>query len=159
MASIKQTQGTTLTWTSSGGDHVLDLGSLANAAGRQGDKHDFTATFPECVRIELLIDFNVAPTAGNTVDVYWSSSDDGTDFDGECAGSDGAYSTQSDTARLHFVGCLSASASTSPQRASWVFYLPARYGVPVVRNSSGQALTSVGTDQVLTVTPLVGDIN
>ena len=55
MAAINQTQGTTVTWTSAGGDETLDLTSLANAAGRQGDEHDFGATFPERVRIELVV--------------------------------------------------------------------------------------------------------
>lgn len=157
MAAINQTQGTTLTWTSSGGDKTLDLSSLASAAGRQGDEHDFGATFPERVRIELVVDFNAAPTAGLTMDVYWSSSDDGTNYDGECTGSDAAFAL-ADCARLHYVGSLVASNDTDPQRASWVFFLPARYGLPVVYNASGQALTNVGTDQIVTVTPLVGDI-
>lgn len=158
MASINQTQGTTVTWTSAGGDEIITLTSLASAAGRMGEEHDFGVTFPERVRIELLVDFNVAPTAGLTVDVYWASSDDGTDYDGECTGADAAYATLADCARLHYVGSLSASNDTDPQRASWVFYLPARYGLPVIWNASGQALTNVGTDQVVTVTPLVGNI-
>ena len=61
-------------------------------------------------------------------------------------------------ADLHYVGSLIASNDTDPQRASWVFFLPARYGVPVVWNASGQALTATGTDQVLTVTPLIGSV-
>jgi hypothetical protein len=158
MASINQTQGTTVTWTSAGGDETLTLTSLASGDGRMGDEHDFGATFPERVRIELVVDFNVAPTAGLTMDVYWSSSDDGTNYDGECSGSDAAYNTEADMARLHYVGSLSASNDTDPQRASWVFFLPARYGLPVVSNQSGQALTATGTDQIVTVTPLIGDI-
>lgn len=157
MAAINQTQGTTVTWTSAGGDETLDLTSLANAAGRQGDEHDFGATFPERVRIELVVDFNAAPTAGLTMDVYWASSDDGTNYDGEASGSDAAFAL-ADCPRLHYVGSLVASNDTDPQRASWVFFLPARYGLPVVYNASGQALTNVGTDQIVTVTPLVGDI-
>lgn len=157
MASVKQTQGTSVVWTSSGGDHVLTLTSLANANGRQGDKHDFGATFPERVRIELTVDFNAAPTAGLTMDVYWASSDDGTNYDGECTGSDAAFAL-ADCVRLHYVGSLVASNDTDPQRASWVFFLPARYGLPVVYNASGQALTATGTDQIVTVTPLVGDV-
>lgn len=157
MAAINQTQGTTLTWTSSGGDKTLDLSSLANAAGRQGDEHDFGATFPERVRIELVVDFNAAPSAGRTMDVYWASSDDGTNYDGEASGSDAAFAL-ADCARLHYVGSLVVSNDADPQRASWVFFLPARYGVPVVYNASGQALTATGTDQILTVTPLVGDV-
>lgn len=158
MAAINQTQGTPVVWTSSGGTEALTLSSLADGAGRQGEEHDFGATFPQLARVELLVDFNAAPTAGLQVEVYWASSDDGTDYDAECTGSDAAFATAADRARLHFVGCLVASNDTDPQRASWVFALPARYGLPVVWNASGQALTATGTDQVVTVTPLIGDI-
>jgi len=157
MASVNQTQGTTVTWTSAGGDEVLTLTSLADAAGREGEEHDFTATFPQLVRIELLVDVNVAPTAGEVIEVWWSSSDDGTNYDAECTGGDAAF-TVAGRYRLHFVGALYCTNDTDPQRQSWLFYLPARYGLPVVINESGQALTATGTDQVVTVTPLIGDI-
>lgn len=158
MASVNQTQGTPVVWTSAGGDEALTLTSLADGAGRMGDEHDFGATFPIWVRIELEVDFNVAPTAGNVVNVYWASSDDGTDYDAECTGSDAAFATLADCQRLRFVGSLVVSNNIDEQRASWTFALPARYGVPVVWNASGQVLTATGTDQILTVTPLVGDV-
>ena len=157
MADILQKQDTSLVWDNGAG-YDLTLASLANAAGRQGEKHDFGALFPQYARFELLLDFNVAPTAGLTVEVYWASSIDNTNFDGECTGADAAYSTIADLARLHFVGALAASNDTDPQHASWVFFLPARYGAPVVYNRSGQALTATEADQILTVTPLIGDI-
>ena len=155
---ILQKQGTDVTWTSSGGTETLNLASLADGNGRAGDEHDFGATHAVRVRIALEVDFNAAPTAGEVVDVYWSSSHDGTDYDGECTGSDAAYNSEDDMKRLHYVGSLVASNDTNPQRASWVFFLPARYGLPVVSNQSGQALTSTGTDQVVTVTPLVDEV-
>ncbi len=60
--------------------------------------------------------------------------------------------------RLYYVGSLVCTNDTDPQRQSWVFFLPARYGLPVVSNQSGQALTATGTDQVLTVTPLIDEV-
>lgn len=151
-------QSTDVVWTSAGGDETLTLTSLADGDGRQGDEHDFGATFAARIRISLEVDFNVAPTAGEVIDVYWSSSHDGTDYDGECGGADAAYNVEADMNRLHYVGSLVASNDTDPQRASWVFFLPARYGLPVVSNQSGQALTATGTDQILTVTPLIDEI-
>jgi len=151
-------QATSVVWTSSGGDEALNLASLADGAGRQGDEHDFGVTFPSRMRVLLEVDFNAAPTAGEVVDVYWASSHDGVDYDGECGGSDAAYNSEDDMKRLHYVGSLVCSNDTDLQRQSWVFFLPARYGLPVVSNQSGQALTSTGTDQVLTATPLVDEI-
>jgi hypothetical protein len=154
---ILQKQDTSITW-STGTSQLINLGSLATGDGRAGAEYDFGATFASRVRIELEVDFASAPTAGNTVDVYWSSSDDGTDYDGECAGTDEAYNSEDDMKRLHYVGSLVASNDTNPHIQSWVFYLPARYGLPVVSNQSGQALTATGTDQIVTVTPLVDEV-
>jgi len=155
---ILQKQGTSITWTSAGGDEVITLTSLANGDGRMGEEHDFGATHAARVRISMELDFNVAPTAGNVVDLYWSSSHDGTDYDGECTGADAAYNDENDMKRLYWVGSLVCTNDTDPQRQSWVFHLPARYGLPVVSNQSGQVLTNVGTDQVIIVTPLIDEI-
>ena len=155
---ILQKQGTEIVWTSSGGDEVITLTSLANGDGRMAEEHDFGATHAARVRIALELDFNASPTAGETFDLYWSSSHDGTDYDGECTGSDAAYNDEDDMKRLHWVGSLVCTNDTDPQRQSWVFYLPARYGLPVVSNQSGQALTATGTDQIITVTPLIDEV-
>lgn len=155
---VLQKQGTSVTWTSAGGDEVITLTSLADGDGRAGDEHDFGATHAPRVRISVELDFNVAPTAGEVVDVYWSSSHDGTDYDGEATGSDAAYNSEDDMKRLYWVGSLSCSNDTNPQRASWEFHLPARYGLPVISNQSGQALTATGTDQIVIVTPLIDEV-
>jgi len=151
-------QGTTVTWTSAGGDETLTLTSLADGNGRAGDEHDFGATYSGLVRIQLELDFNAAPTAGEVVDVYWASSADGTDYDGEVSGSDAAYNDENDMKRLNYVGSLVCTNDTDPQIQSWLYFLPARYGVPVVSNQSGQALTATGTDQILTVTPIITEV-
>lgn len=151
-------QGTDIVWTSSGGDELLTLTSLADGGGRAGELHDFGATFPQRVRVSAELDFGSAPTAGEVVDIYWSSSHNGTDFDGECTGSDAAYNDENDMARLYRVGSLVCTADTNPQIQSWVFFLPARYGLPVVSNQSGVALTATGTDQIVTVTPLIDEV-
>ena len=151
-------QGTTLEWISSGGDYGLIMSSLANGDGRQGESGDFGATFASRVRIGVEFDFASAPTAGTTVDCYWSSSHDDTIFDGECTGSEGAYDSEADMARLYYVGSLVTSNDTDPQRTSWILHLPARYGLPVISNQSGQALTATAADQKVIVTPLIDEI-
>lgn len=154
---ILQKDGTTVVWNS-GGDETLTLASLANGNGRAGDEHDFGAAYAGRVRIELNVDPNVAPTAGTVFVVYWSSSADGTNYDGECTGSDAAYNAEEDMARLHLVGVLPCSNDTDPQRRSWIFFLPARYGLPVVSNQSGQALTATEADHWVSVTPLIDEV-
>jgi len=154
MTTFYRQQGTTLTWTSSGGDYVITLTSLANGGGRAGPECDFGSNWPDLVRVEVELDFNVAPTAANVVNVFWASSYDGTNYDGECSGSDEAYDDENVQKRLHLIGSLICTNDTDPQRQSWIFALPARYGLPVISNQSGQALTATGTDQKVKVTPL-----
>ena len=60
---ILQKQGTTVVWNT-GGDETLTLASLADGNGRAGDEHDFGATHPYRVRIELEVDPDAAPTTG-----------------------------------------------------------------------------------------------
>lgn len=155
---ILQKQGADITWTSAAGTEVLTLTSLADGNGRAGEEHDFGATYTAQVRISMELDFNAAPTAGNVVDLYWSSSHDGTDYDGECTGGDAAYNDENDMRRLHWVGSLVCTNDTNPQRQSWMFFLPARFGLPVVNNQSGQVLTATGTDQMVIVTPIIDEV-
>ena len=82
MATLTLTQGTGVTWKASGGTHVLTLTSLANNTGRKSDAHDFGVNFPNLARVELTTKFAVSPTAGKTIDLYWASSSDNTNFDG-----------------------------------------------------------------------------
>lgn len=151
-------QATAIVWTSAGGDEVITLTSLADGNGRMGEVRDFGVTFAARIRIALELDFNAAPTAGELVDVYWSSSHNGTVYDGECTGVDGAYNSEDDMLRLYYVGSLVCSNDTDPQRQSWVLFLPARYGLPVISNQSGQVLTNVGTDQIVTITELIDEV-
>lgn len=155
---ILQLQGTDRTWAASGGDEVLTLTSMANVVGRKGDGHDWGASHPARFRVKLKTDFAVSPTAGNTVEVYWASSEDNTDFDSATAAGDAAFSDTDLLKQLHFIGALPADASTVSQIKSWIFYMPARYGYPVVYNRSGQALSATAGDHELVFTPLTDEI-
>lgn len=151
--AIKLNWATSITWTSSGGTELLTLTSLADGNGRAGEEHDFGDPATMTWYWDLKLDFNVAPTAGNVVDIYWAASDDGTDYWGECTGADEAYNSEDDMKRLMHLGSLVCSNDTNPQITGGVFELPGRYGLPVISNQSGQALTATGTDQIFSMTP------
>lgn len=155
---IKEVQGTTINWLSSGGDAALTLTSLANNNGRKGGGYDFGATFPRRVRVRLRTRFAVAPTAGLTVEVYWASSSDNTNFDSELAAGDAAQNTEALIYKMHLIGVLPAEANTNLQSTSWIFELPARYGFPCVWNRSGQALSSTESDHRLEITPIFDEV-
>ena len=155
---ILQKQLTSVTWKSSGGTRAITLTSLGAAAGRKGANHDFGATFGARCMVELLTKFAVAPTAGTTIDIYWSSSRDNSSYDSATSGTDSAFTDTDLNKQMHYVGSLFSDNTTSAQQQSWLFFLPGRYGYPVVYNATGQALSATAGDHVLTITPLVDEV-
>lgn len=145
----------------------LDLTSIANGAARQSDKVDLGATRPRLYAVRAGIEFNVAPTAGNTVEIYWSSSQSGTagtGNDGGCSGADGAYKASEEDEwkrQLIPLGALVATndASTTVQyQTTGYFTPPHRYGQVVVVNKSGQAFYSDAVEMFVALVPITDEI-
>ncbi|MGH8106467.1 MAG: hypothetical protein ACREO2_09110 [Arenimonas sp.] len=155
---ILQKQLTAVTWKTSGGTQTITLTSLGAAAGRKGVTNDFGATFAARCVVELLTKFGSAPAAGATVEVYWCSSRDNSAFDAGQSSADAAFTDTDLNKQLHWIGSLIADNTTSAQQQSWMFYLPGRYGFPVIYNATGQALSGTAADHVLTVTPLADEV-
>ena len=153
MTNYAQAQGTTLTWRDAGGDYDLTFNSMADGDGRQGEEVDLGANFSHRYAIEVRINPNVAPTAGELFKVFWSHSSDGTNYQAECTGSDAAFNDEEHAQRLTLVGVIYATNDTDPQQDAWVFFPFTRYGAPVVMNSLGQALDNA-SGHWLRLTPL-----
>lgn len=132
--------------------HQLLLENIANGAGRQGAKADLGDPRPDVYTVIVGFEFQSAPTAGTEVEVYWSSSISGTAGTGNtggAGGSDAAYKAGEEDEwkrQLLYVGSLVATAdgNTTPQYQciNSAFVPPARYGMPVVINKSGQSLNT-----------------
>src|SRR5512139_4206125 len=104
MATYTLAQGTPIIWAhgadfnpagnSSLGtteDYELDLTSLAAGSGRQGAKGDLGATRPAQHAVFLRWESGAAaPTAGGSIDVYWSSSISATAANDNAGGATGA---------------------------------------------------------------------
>jgi len=153
-------QGTALVWADEadyvGGSqvggtrtHDLDLTDLLFTAARSGVKADLGATRAARYAITLSVEFKTAeaPEAGETVDLYWgpsSSTTAGTDNAGGLAGLDEAYtgtagdSLANSLKQLLFIGSLVLTVDVvgTPQRQTFVFAPPERYGQPVVHNNT-----------------------
>lgn len=154
-------QGTTIVWTSSGGDEDITLTSLANNAGRIGTVYDRGSTHSRRMRFWLQVDFvTSAPTKGTTVDLYLITSDDNTNWDGGTAPTNSALGSVDTLSQYVFVGSLVLDDILTPnQSASFEIELGVRYIAPVVyNNGTGQALTATGTDQIIRMTPLIDEI-
>lgn len=163
MTDIKVKQETAKTWKNSGGDAAITLTSLANNAARQGAKLDLGATFSARYACFLDMDINVAPTAGERIELWlaWSNDPDAGDFNpGGVSGTDAAYKAAEEDEwkkQLDFGGALIATADgagTIQRQMVGVVDAKARYVSPVIVNKSGQALSATAANHVITLIPL-----
>lgn len=147
-------------------DAAMDFASLAGDAARQSQKLDLGATRPARYRVRLRVQFDVAPTAGGTVDVYWAGSDSataGTNNAGDTSGTNASYKSGEEdewVKQLDFLGSLivtnDAGVLQVQDVAVLVPYL--RYGMAVVHNKTDQTLASAEGSQGLELHPLIDEL-
>jgi hypothetical protein len=146
--------------------HQLDLTSIANNAARQSNKADLGALRAARYSVEVGIEMDVAPTAGATVEFYWSASHsatDGTGNDGGASGADGAYKAgEEDEWKLQNIPLgnlvLTADAATVVQRQCVGFFEPPnRYGQVIVVNKGGQAFEGDAVEMYVALIPIIDE--
>ncbi len=106
---------------------------------------------------------DVAPTAGNVIELYWAPSYDNSTFPGGASGTDAAYKpgeVDEWKKQLLLIGCLVVTndAETVVQTQAFVFSPPTRYGCPVVVNKTGQAFDESDASHKITFTPLIDEV-
>lgn len=161
--------GTIIRWEAAGGEYVITLASIAVNAARQGAKGDLGAT--RAARWSVLVEINmdVAPTAGDIIEFWWSSSPSAvaaTQNTGACSGSDAAYTgsaagTVDETKyQLQYIGglVLTPDADAVVQTQEFVFFPLQRYGMPVVVNKADQILEGDDNDHRITLMPVIDEI-
>lgn len=145
----------------------IDLTSIASAAARQSDKVDLGVDRSQIYSVRVGIELDVAPTAGNLVEFYWSASASGTagtGNDGGASGADGAYQAGSEAEwkkQLIFLGalvCTNDAATTVQVQSIGMFKPPERYGQVVVVNTSGQALEGDAVEMFVALVPITPEI-
>lgn len=161
--------GTSLTWKASGGDYDMTMASIANDAARQGEKGDLGATRAARWALRVSNNMDAAPTAGLTIEYWWSSSTSATpatDNTGACSGADAAYtgsaggSVDETKYQLQHIGdlVLTPDADGVVQTAEFCFYPLQRYGMPVLVNKSGQALEGDDDSHQIVLVPIIDEI-
>ncbi len=158
--------GTSITWTSSGGDYGLTCTSLADDAAREGAKGDLGSTRARRYHVYFEIKPTSAPTAGELIDLYWSSSSSATaatSNTGDADGTDSAFQASIADVdvrvrNLTFIGALSVTDDATAQSTEFVFEPGQRYGMPIVINRSGVAFSATGTDHKVVLTPIVDEV-
>jgi hypothetical protein len=147
----------------------IDLTSLAAAAARQGVKVDLGATRAARYDVTLRFEFDVAPTSGNIVSVWWAPSESGTAATanpGGVSGADAAYTgTAGDSLadsikQLQYIGALIATsdAATVVNQQTWTFFPQCRYGSPVIWNETDQAAEGDAVEMSLIFTPVIDEV-
>lgn len=160
--------------------HQLDLTSLADGAARQAAKADLGARRAQGYAVKAAVSFAVAPTAGNAVEYYWSSSPSATAGIGNAggyasngtpyvSGVDGAWTPAGgaeadiDEYKQHltFVGVLGAGADANNTQVSVInsyFTPPERYGQFVIKNDSGQAFAANASGVYVALIPVTDEL-
>jgi len=156
VSKVYQNAETPITWKSTGGSELLTLTSVAAGAGRQGAVHDFgTAARAREFAWRAYIKFATAPVVGETIDIYWKSSD-GTHPDNDDVTGDTAVSAADKLKNLQFLGSIVVDeASATPEFvASGFLDVYPRYGGPVFWNATADALSSTATYHGFILTPI-----
>ena len=157
-------EGTSLTWTNTGGDYALDLGGLAAGGVRAGTEGNLgAAPRSDMYRWTLVIDgWGTDPAVGETVDLYLAFSHDGTQAtrDGDLSGTDGAGTTVS-LPNLLFLGSAVVQTTTAADEivCSGVVQILHRYVTPVIHNqSAADALLGTSDEHKFILTPIPTEI-
>jgi hypothetical protein len=151
---------TAKTWTDTGGDYTLDLGSLAADAVRVGAQGDLgAAPRADQYQFKLVIDgFDTAPVVGETVDLYLAFSD-GTYVDGDVGTADAAGFT-ADLPNLMYAGSASVQTITAGDNLiiSGLVQITQRYVSPVIHNNTADALLGTSDAHKFILTPVPPEV-
>ena len=160
-------EGTTRTWTNTGGDELLDLGGLAADNLRMGSYHDLgAAPRSEWYRYEMYIDkFATAPVIGEGVELWWSGSDDTDSFDGQPVGTP-TNTVEGSILEDHLTNLILADIATvgtttaadAKLKVSGIIRLIMRYVSPVVHNATADALNDTVDLHTVTLTAIAPQI-
>lgn len=155
-----------ITWTDTGGNELLDLGGLAAAGVAMGSFADLgVGSRSEWYTFEMTIDgFDLAPTVGQAVHLFFSQSSATTNFDGNPTTdpTDTAQGsmTLNQTKNLVPVGSTIVYSTTAADelKISGVVRLPLRYVSPVVHNDTGVALLNTADAHKVVLIPIPSEI-
>lgn len=150
--------------------HQIDLTSLAVGAYRQGAKADLGANPAPRYNIFACFELDIAPSAGDLIEMYFGFSNSATAGQATTAnlsGADAAYtglSTDADDAIKRLGGPqgimpLSALAAPNFQVGQCGVLIPqGRYVMPVVKNASDQAFEGDAVEMFVALFPYVPEI-
>ncbi len=147
-------RGTPIVWGEAGASgvtHTLSVNNLASGAAQMGDYVDLGASHAEEYEVYLYVETGSAPTAGNTVDVYFMVTNDLSNWPAKVTGSNAAYTLGTADANLRQAGMPVISlvatndANTVLRQPPVIFKPKGRYVVPIIDNNLGFAIRNEGS--------------
>ena len=153
-------QGTDIVIKESGGTVVFTPKNIANNTGRMSATIDLGEKFAKRYQVEVISKLASAPDAGLGIEIYWATSKDGSVWPGKVTGSDAAYpSTVDDNKKqLLLLGPLPCHNTTDEQIKILGLRPIGRFGVIVWVNKTAQTLTNTAADHIVTLTPIIDEI-
>lgn len=149
-----------ITWTDTGGDEDLDLGSLAALTGvRVGSYHDWGVDpRPGLYMMEIKIDgFDTSAVIGETIDTYIYEGQTTSFFSGPESPSDTTDGAGNVNRLPNLIGPLPVAVWSTTAADNIVAYRYftsfARYLGPVVHNATADALLGTSDAHVITIYP------
>ena len=147
-------------------DVQFNFEGVTNNSYRQSAKVDLGENRARRYKCRAALEFATAPTAGNTVDVYWAPSPSataGTANPAGASGTDSAYTGYSSNAdasikQADFIGYFSCTAqATATIQVGEVGILEPseRYGSLIVKDASGVTLHSDAVEIHIVLDPIV----
>lgn len=153
MTTFDLSFGTAKTWLNTGGSGVITLASLANGAGRQGDRVDLGANPARRHLLRFRGKATSSPTAGLTISVLLGWCPDTSYQPGELGSADAAYSDTDLFGQLdEYV--IPWNNSTNSQSRAWIVETKARYLIPAVFNRLGVSFGSTASDFQIDFVPI-----
>lgn len=149
--------------------HQIDLTSLAASGNAwQGVKADLGAVRAAIFAVAIAVNFDVAPTSGDIVSLWWApsaSATAGTGNPGGVSGTDAAYTGTAGDAladsilQLDLIGNLicTSDADAITQIQTFMFSPEHRYGSIVVYNEADQAFEGDAIEMSVALTPIIDE--
>jgi hypothetical protein len=159
VAAIYQQIGTAVSFASAG-DVAFSAASVGFGAGRKSAQWDRGASpQPAMYSWRAKLKLQATPVVGETIDFYMATSD-GTIIDGTTTAADAAFTDEDALPNMVYLGSVVVDMVTTDSiQASGTFWMPSRYGVLVMWNSTAaETLSATAGDHDFIVTPIYDEV-
>jgi len=155
------------------GSTILDVVALTSGQARESVKQDLSATRAAAYSVDVAVEVETDPTAGDTIDLYWSGSQsataavgnygpDVTGADADYAGTGHGYTLAEALAQMIFIGSLPLAVQNDLDGVQvghvGVFVPTERFGVLVYHNNSAIVLFSDSVECAVRITEIIDEI-